>query len=157
MESNRGRCCREREGGSRSVGERRHMPDDGGNAERARLNSLSPKPPPSPPFPGICLSPTISSFFSLTPNSIFCVTRLTRGFMLRPFSDSRQLLRFIHPNISYYVSTPLTTRFLQSVSAFKGNGCLALRRRLRRLSWARVVALVRTLLWCNNHAFLFLC
>ena len=39
--------------------------------------------------------------------------------MLRPFSDSRQLLRFIHPNISFYVSTPLTTRLLESVSAFK--------------------------------------
>jgi hypothetical protein len=103
---------------SGSVGDCRHMPADGGNAERARLISLSPEPPPSTPFPGIgCfLSPTISSLFSLTPHSIFCVSR---GFMLRPFSDSRQLLRFFHPNISYHVSTPVTTRFLQSVSAFK--------------------------------------
>jgi hypothetical protein len=36
------------------------------------------------------------SFFSLTPHSIFCVSR---GFMLLPLSDSRQLLRCIHPNI----------------------------------------------------------
>ena len=27
------------------------MPADGGNAERARLLSLSPQPPPPPPFP----------------------------------------------------------------------------------------------------------
>jgi hypothetical protein len=44
--------------------------------------------------------------------------------MLRPFSDSRQLLRFIHPNISYYVSARLTTRFLQNVSVLEAMAVL---------------------------------
>jgi hypothetical protein len=47
-----------------------------------------------------CLSPTISSIFSVTLKLIFCASR---GFMLRPFSDSRQVLRVIHPNIAYSV------------------------------------------------------
>jgi hypothetical protein len=33
--------------------------------------------------------------------------------MLRPFSDSRQLPRFIHPNISSYVSSLLAMRLLE--------------------------------------------
>jgi hypothetical protein len=32
-------------------------------------------------------------------------------FMLRPFSDSRQLLRCIHPNISYRMAGAITTHF----------------------------------------------
>ncbi len=56
---------------------------------------------------GYCLSPTISSISSVTPNSIFCASR---GFMLRPFSDSRQVLRVIHPNISYSVCIPSRSR-----------------------------------------------
>lgn len=57
----------------------------------------------------VFLSPTISPIFSLTPHSIFCVSR---GFMLRPFPDSTQLPRFIHPNISYSVSASSYARFL---------------------------------------------
>jgi hypothetical protein len=60
------------------------------------------------------LSPTISPIFSLTPHSIFCVSR---GFMLRPFPDSTQLPRFIHPNISYSVSHALLCASLRSVFA----------------------------------------
>jgi hypothetical protein len=54
----------------------------------------------------LAVSPTIS-YSSFITHSIFCVSR---GFMLRPFSDSRQLLRFIHPNISYSVSISSLTR-----------------------------------------------
>ena len=57
----------------------------------------------------VFLSPTISPISTLTLHSIFCVSR---GFMLRPFSDPTQLPRFIHPNISYSVSTPSYARFL---------------------------------------------
>jgi hypothetical protein len=76
--------------------------------------------------------------------------------MLRPFSDSRQLLRFIHPNISYYVSTPLTTRFFQSASAFKAMAVCRYEG-----SYDGLVGLglqpCHTLLRSNNHAFLLFC
>lgn len=106
---------------------------------RVRLLSLSPKPPPSPPFPGIC--------FFLAHNFVVFQPHSKLNLLCDQRFHASTLFRF-QTATAFYSSQYIVLREYTSHYAFpsereriQGNGGVALRGRSRRLSWARVVAL----------------